>query len=342
MVADKKCKNCGNKMLFNPKTQKMYCEYCKSERDIVVETNDQTETNNPNLDLYTCPSCGAKIVCEEHTTSTFCVYCKNTAILKDKMKGIFHPQAVIPFQATREEAVNAFINLREGKKLIPDEFLDPKNIEEIKGIYIPFWFFDFAVDGILTADTTKKTATRFGNVTTITIEYFNCVRKGNLIYDNIPIDASIHFQDNIMRSIEPFDKLGLKPYSSDYLSGFLSELFTVNEEDASKIAIERAGSTAYNTFYESISYKNYDSIKIKNNDFRLNKLETNYVLLPVYMLNVKYKDQFYTFAMNGQTKKIIGNIPIDEKKSRIYLLKKTGYFLIITLIIAIIIWKLVW
>ena len=111
MVADKKCKNCGNKMLFNPKTQKMYCEYCKSERDIVVEANDQTETNNPNLDLYTCPSCGAKIVCEEHTTSTFCVYCKNTAILKDKMKGIFHPQAVIPFQATREEAVNAFINL---------------------------------------------------------------------------------------------------------------------------------------------------------------------------------------------------------------------------------------
>lgn len=342
MVADKKCKNCGNKMLFNPTTQKMYCEYCKSERDIIVETKNIAEENNTNLDLYTCPNCGAKIVCEEHTTSTFCVYCKNTAILKDKMKGIFHPEAIIPFQATREEAVNAFINLREGKKLIPDEFLDPKNIEEIKGIYIPFWFFDFAVDGILTADTTKKTSTRHGNVTTVTTEYFNCVRKGNLIYDNIPIDASIHFQDNIMRSIEPFDKLGLKPYSSDYLSGFLSELFTVNEEDASKIAIERAGSTAYNTFYESISYKNYDSIKIKNNDFRLNKLETNYVLLPVYMLNVKYKDQFYTFAMNGQTKKIIGNIPIDEKKSMKYLLKKTSYFLIITLIIAIIIWKLVW
>lgn len=342
MVIDKKCKNCGNKMLFNPKTQKMYCEYCRSDREIIEETATEINKSSEQLDLYTCPSCGAKIVCEEHTTSTFCVYCKNTAILKNKMEGVFHPQSIIPFQATKDEAVTAFLDLRKGKKLIPDAFLDPKNIEEIKGIYIPFWFFDFSVDGILTAETKKSHSIRHGNVTTVTTKIYNSIRKGTLVYDNIPIDASIHFQDNIMRSIEPFDKLGLRPYSSDYLSGFLSELFTVNEEDASKIAVERAGSTAYNTFYKTIENKNYDSINVKNNNFRINKLETNYVLLPVYMLNVKYKDQFYTFAMNGQTKKMIGNIPIDEKKSFKYFCIHLLYFLIVTIIIAIIIWKLVW
>ena len=81
----KKCKNCGNKMLFNPKTQKMYCEYCRSDREIIEETATEINKSSEHLDLYTCPSCGAKIVCEEHTTSTFCVYCKNTAILKDKL-----------------------------------------------------------------------------------------------------------------------------------------------------------------------------------------------------------------------------------------------------------------
>ena len=33
-------------------------------------------------------------------------------------------------------------------------------------------------------------------------------------------------------------------------------------------------------------------------------------MLPVWMVNIKYKDKMYTFAMNGQTGKIIGNLPI--------------------------------
>lgn len=339
MVLDKKCKNCGNKVIFNPKIQKMYCEYCQTTRDIIEETETEIEKQSKNLDLYICPNCGAQIVCDETTTSTFCVYCKNTAILKNRLKGIFKPQYIIPFHATKEEAIDAFIELRNGKKLIPDEFLKESNIKEIRGIYIPFWFFDYEVDGSMNAKTTKSKTNSGNNCTILTTCHYDVYRNGLISYDNIPIDASTHFHDNIMRSIEPYDYNNLKKYTSDYLSGFLSELYNVEENAADLIGRKRAKTTAYSLFYKSIEHKNYDDIEVKYSNFNIKKTTAHYGLLPVYMLNIKYQDKFYTFAMNGQTKKMIGNIPLDKKKVVKYFFKTLLTILIIALIITYIIWK---
>ena len=342
MVLDKKCNNCGAKVVFNPKTQLLHCEYCKSDHPITEETEEQIKESSKDLDVYNCPSCGAQIVCEPNTTSTFCVYCKNTAILKDKLKGEFFPQAIIPFQSTKEEAIQAFEDLKKGKKLIPDEFLDKKNIEEIKGVYIPFWFFDYVLDGHMEAKAETDTSIRGSSTTTITTREYSVIRSGSISYNNIPIDGSTHFQDNIMRSIEPFNYAGLKKYSSDYLSGFLSELYDVSKEQANEIAQTRANNSAYELFYKSISEKNYDKINVLNTKFNIVNSNVDYVLLPVWMLNVKYKDKFYTFAMNGQTKKMIGNIPVDKAKATKYFLLMLLITTIICILIAVVIWKAVW
>ena len=37
-----------------------------------------------------------------------------------------------------------------------------------------------------------------------------------------------------------------------------------------------------------------------------------YALFPVYMLNTKYRDKTYTFAMNGQTGKFVGKLPVSK------------------------------
>lgn len=342
MVLDKKCKNCGAKVVFDPKTQLLHCEYCNSNHEITEETDEQIKESSKELDVYNCPSCGAQIICEPNTTSTFCVYCKNTAILKDKLKGEFFPQAIIPFHSTKEEAINAFIELRKGKRLIPDAFLDKKNIEEIRGIYIPFWFFDYEIDGQLDAKTEQETRIHGSSHTTITTREYTVLRSGTISYDNIPIDGSTHFQDNIMRSIEPFDYNGLRKYSSDYLSGFLSELYDVKKEDAYEIAKQRATTSAYELFYKSISEKGYTKINVTSSNFNIINSNIQYVLLPVWMLNVKYKDQFYTFAMNGQTKKMIGNIPVDKKKAVKFFFMALLLSILICGIFAIIIWKAVW
>ena len=75
-----------------------------------------------------------------------------------------------------------------------------------------------------------------------------------------------------------------------------------------------------------------------NHNTNVTKNNTSeYVLLPVWMLNVKYKDKFYTLAMNGQTGKFVGNVPIDKGKVAKYWFSLSGGFSIIAIIISILI-----
>ena len=39
-----------------------------------------------------------------------------------------------------------------------------------------------------------------------------------------------------------------------------------------------------------------------------------YALLPVWLLSTQWKGKNYLFAMNGQTGKLIGDLPIDSKR----------------------------
>ena len=57
-------------------------------------------------------------------------------------------------------------------------------------------------------------------------------------------------------------------------------------------------------------------------------------MLPVYMVNINYNGKKYTFAMNGQTGKIVGNIPVGIKESIIWsILLFTIFFIILTVVI---------
>ena len=55
---------------------------------------------------------------------------------------------------------------------------------------------------------------------------------------------------------------------------------------------------------------------LRNNELKLKDPSVKYVLLPVYLFNLSYKDKIYRFAMNGQTGKLVGELPIDKGKKR--------------------------
>ena len=101
------------------------------------EKNSHEELAEDAGDLfqYNCPDCGAVIVADEQTTATFCVYCGNTAILKNKLAGKFHPSSIIPFKKTKEDATEAFKSLSKGRLFVPKDFTDEKNIEKIMNRY---------------------------------------------------------------------------------------------------------------------------------------------------------------------------------------------------------------
>ena len=146
----------------------------------------------------------------------------------------------------------------------------------------------------------------------------NVIREGKMDYERIPVDGSTRFEDNLMNSIEPFKYEELVDYNHAYLSGFLAEKYDVGSEEAEKIAKERAQTTTKDTLLGSVS--GYASKIIKKSEFEEKVDKKEYVLLPVWMVNVKYKDKYYTFAMNAQTGEFIGDIPISKEKAILFAL----------------------
>ncbi|MBO5143503.1 MAG: zinc ribbon domain-containing protein [Clostridia bacterium] len=315
-VIDHKCVACGASLPFNPKTQRWDCEYCGASYSL-VELNEKEEElkkkrQSYELDSYHCPDCGAQIVADETTSATFCVYCGNTSIIKERIKGEFNPSKIIPFQTTKEQAIEAFKKMKKGKIYAPKEFNSEENIQKITGVYIPFWVYDCISNGNVEFDCKNFSSWTSGNYTYTKTDFYDVRRSGKMQFDNVPVDGSSKFDDDMMDSIEPFLYDGLKAFDISYLSGFLSERYDVTKENASTRMKKRVENTTIDELKQTV--KGYANTSLKNANVELDIKEIEYMLLPVWMLNIKYKDKLYLFAMNGQTGKMVGNVPIVGAK----------------------------
>lgn len=318
---DNRCPSCGAGIHFSAKEQKWVCEYCGSKfsleemqqyknassKEVNLSESEKVNVKVEDADVYRCKSCGAEIIADSNTTATFCVYCGNTAILKERIQDSRVPDFIIPFQKVKADATQSFEKLVKHKPLVPKDFKSKKNIEKITGIYIPFWAYDFHVSG--TAEfrgTDIQTWRDFRNRYTKTT-LFSVVCDGDMSYNKVLADGSSRFSDDLMDSLEPFEYKDLIPYNHAFLSGFLSEKYDVSEQEAQKRATERTEKTSVALLQDTV--KHQKSTLLKHN-LSVQKRKSNYILLPVFMVNIKYRDRMYMFAMNGQTGKIVGDLPV--------------------------------
>lgn len=322
-VMDNRCPSCNAPITYKPKLGKFKCDYCDNEftADQLKKVEEQPfeeVVKDVEYVSYNCPDCGAQIIADETTSATFCLYCGNSSILKNKLSGEFKPDKIIPFRKEKSDAIEAFKKLTKGRPFIPKSFIDEKNIEKITGLYIPFWLYDFKVNGGVMLNATKVKHWTTGNTNFTQTDFYDVYREGTFGYDMVPSDGSKKFSNDIMNSIEPYDYKDMIDYNPLYLSGFLAERYDVSKDEAFPEARDRVlRSTEEQMMADAVGYST-KTLVTKN--LTATSTQTRYALLPVWMVNVKYEDKFYLFAMNGQTGEFIGDIPIDKKKVIYYFL----------------------
>ncbi|MBE6157628.1 MAG: zinc ribbon domain-containing protein [Firmicutes bacterium] len=343
-VLDNKCPACGAKITFNPKNQLWDCEYCGSKfsleemqkhNNASSEEANKKDENKPtkkldDLDVYRCKNCGAEVMADEQTTATFCVYCGSTTILKDKINDGIAPTKIIPFKKVKEDAVTAFKGLSKGRPLMPKLFNEPKNIEKLTGVYIPFWTYDLNVSGPISFNGVDVKHWSDYNYRYTKTDTYLSKRDATMDFERILVDGSSRFDDDLMDSLEPFNFSDLVEYNHAYLSGFLAEKYDVDKDKAKERADLRAMNTAVDTAKATVIHQ---TKTVATNGMQITKKADDYILLPVWMVNIKYNEKMYTFAMNGQTGELVGNIPLDIKKTIIY---SIVIFIITTIIIFLI------
>lgn len=174
-----KCPCCGGGIRFDSKAQKLKCPYCDTEFEIeTLQQYDTTlkeekqddmqwdkaegsiwqEGEEQGLSTYHCESCGGEIVADENTAASVCPFCGNPVVMTGKLSGALRPDLIIPFKLDKQAAKAGLMKHLEGKKLLPKIFKDQNHIDEIRGIYVPFWLFDTEADANIRY---RGTRTRF-------------------------------------------------------------------------------------------------------------------------------------------------------------------------------------
>ena len=262
------------------------------------------------MKAYTCPSCGAELICEETTAATSCPYCGNPTIVPGQFSGVLKPDYVIPFKLDKNAAVEALKRHYKGKILLPKAFASQNHLEEIKGIYVPFWLFDGEVDADVTFNCTISHVHTRGDEQVTTTEHYRVRRAGSMAFSRIPVDASTKMPDEYMDSIEPFDYNELKAFSKAYLPGFFADKYDVSVEDSAERADQRVKNTALEMMRRDASVRYQTCTPVSQNMF-LSRGEVKYALLPVWVLHTKWNNEDFLFTMNGQTGKLIGDLPVS-------------------------------
>lgn len=328
---DNKCPACNAKVVWNPTEQKFKCEYCASQFTLEqmqqyntaaslennkVDENFAKITSKDGLDVYRCKNCGAEIIADQNTTATFCVYCGSTAILKEKIDSGIAPNYIIPFKNEKESTYDAFTKLFKGRPLTPNAFKDVNNIKKISGVYIPFWAYDIKSNGNITFHCEDVRSWNTYDYHYIETTTYSTTVDCDLDFNKVLADGSSRFPDDLMDSLEPFDYGHLVDYNHAYLSGFLAEKYDVNND----VAFTRASQRVMNTsISKARSACRHGTAVVSKNDLSIDNKKTYYILLPVWMVSIKYKNKDYIFAMNGDTGKIVGDIPISVGKTILWI-----------------------
>ena len=332
------CPNCSADLKFSADLQRFTCEYCKdefTEEELLHYRNRMGEVadSDPNTPmpqqmftdeqqkeqarfqeetaLYSCPSCGAEIISDANTAAAFCYYCHNPVILKGRVDGMYRPSRVIPFGFGKDAAVARFHQWVGTKKFIPKKLRSEAQLEKMTGLYVPFWIASAKTTTHFTATGYQTKSWVSGNRRYTETSKYQVTRDIEVCYKGIPADGSQKIDDDVMEAIEPFDYSKSKEFNMAYLSGFYADKYDVDKNAVYPRIQQRMYA---NNAEEVMKTVNYSSVRFPKSTSRVDTLDWEYMLLPVWFMTFKYRGKIWEYAINAQTGKITGNLPVSIPK----------------------------
>lgn len=231
-VTNYKCPACTGPLRFDSATGKLQCDFCGSSYEVAEveklyaekdaqaagafrQAEEQAAADGEwtsasgsdwgadaeKLRVYSCPSCGAELICDETTSATSCPYCGNNTIVPGQFSGALKPDYVLPFKLDKAAAVAALKKHYGGKKLLPKAFSNENHIEEVKGVYVPFWLYDGSAEVDVRCHGTKVSGYSTARENVTVTNHYDVRRAGTVRFERVPVDASSKMPDDHMDAL---------------------------------------------------------------------------------------------------------------------------------------------
>ncbi len=326
-VVSYKCPSCGAGISFDSEKQLFACEYCLSTfteeemsqqtpKEDISEEHILSDTENDefckNLLSYVCNNCGAEVFADEDTASDFCPYCHNPIVCEGKLSGQLRPHKIIPFAFDKTEAEKRFLAFAKKKWFVPKDFFADEQVQKIRGIYYPFWLTDADITASGSAKAEKVRTWKLGKNLYTETSHFNLYRKGEIHFEDVASGAYIGDDKAMLEGILPYPSDALREFSMPYLSGFLTKKRNIEKDELFDAVKSRI--TDYSTTMIRGTMNGYTAVHHMGTNVRLDKLHWDYALLPIWILTYRKGEKNYTYALNGHTGKVYGELPISGKK----------------------------
>ena len=284
----------------------------KQQMEELDENNFCDDTNIFQEDtmeckVYHCNSCGAQLLIDEVESATYCAFCGQPTVVFQRVDKQKKPKYIIPFRITKELALQKVRQRIDSGLFIPKEI---KNVtmDRIRGIYIPYQIVDVTYEDtqvfsivVSTKDSVQKK--RFYDI------------DGVAHFKQMTVDTSMQLNDESAMRLEPYEMVGLKEFEPAYLSGFYADCFDEDKFITRKKVERRAGKLYTEKIKEKIKRKSgrKPTLEFSKPTCEIEKMDS--ALLPAWFLVFHHNNESYTIMVNGQTGKVIGAVPLDEKKA---------------------------
>ncbi len=317
------CPNCGAELYFNADKQRMCCEFCLSEftddelngngaRERAEKAAHDSEEYCEHMKEYVCPNCGAEFASDENTAAGICAYCHSPVMLKGRLSGQMKPDKIIPFKYGKEEAQKKFFEFIRKRWFLPKAFKSKENADNITGIYFPFWVTDADADARYDAEGTRIRVWRTGNTEYTETSRFLIEREGSIHFEDIVSSAISEGDKEMLEGILPYPSSSLENFSMPYLSGF-----TAKKRDIAREQLTDEVRGRMNGYSETLlrnTAGGYNTLSKKALRLNIKNSHWDYTLMPIWMLKYNTPKKTYTYAMNGYTGKIYGELPLSVRK----------------------------
>ncbi len=356
-VLEQKCPACGAPMRFDAATGRLVCDWCGNILEIkdqdwsaeaqaakpaaappkAEEAQDGDEQisgfdyeaikqqvidkDAEKLPIYNCRSCGAEVISTWEQVALTCPYCQNNIVLTDKVAGGLKPDGIVPFTISSKELPDAVNRFYRKKKLLSKKFFTEARMGRVTGIYVPFWVFDGHLEGDVRFDASNTVSYRQGDYRVTDTKHYSLNRSVAVDFADIPVDASERLDNAMMDSLEPFDMSKSRPFDPAYLAGFTADRFDSPASDVEQRAKSRMMNTAYTSARQQCS--GYSSVTERGGNISA-QVKARYLLLPVYLFDIVQGNKNYSFAVNGQSGKVVGQLPNDRAYNLRYFLLRAG------------------
>ncbi len=328
------CNQCGATLSCPSGEGSVICESCGLEQQIDTESSPADEkdylkflgtkqAHAPKLQLNSqeCRSCGAIINFASDQVSEKCAFCGvSYGVRGGSTSSGLKPELIVPFKLGQKEMEPLFRKWMRWRIWAPGDLRKLAGHDPFQAVYLPFWRFN------------AETISDYSGEYSYGSENLKWVAKsGTLEYS---------FEDLLI----PDSREDLNPYLAKAAKECLGALVPFNDNYMTdlrvfmyKKGLQKSYREAKDKMEEDLEYfvkrhmggSNHREMKRQT---KFSNITFSYVLMPFYISTMNYKDEAYTFVINGHNGKVKGDSPTSRVKIGIAtILGMVSFFAIIAL-----------